>query len=72
MTKVCIKGMEEIVGMADAEEMSGTYPVSYINCTDSYFATSIEQLDNKKALTDWLTVSLINFRLYFYSFVLKR
>ena len=59
---VCIKDMEEIVGMAEADEMSGTAPISSIQCTDNYFATSIEKLDQQNSFKEWLTVSFIHFK----------
>ena len=54
--------MEEIVGMADAAEMSGTAPISSVQCTDTYFATSIQQLDKQNSFKEWLTVSFIHFK----------
>ena len=57
-----IKDMEEIVGMADAAEMSGTAPISSVQCTDTYFATSIQQLDKQNSFEEWLTVSFIHFK----------
>ena len=47
--------------MADAAEMSGTAPISSVQCTDTYFATSIELLDKQNSFKEWLTVSFLNF-----------
>ena len=60
-TKVFIKDMEEIVGKADDAEMSDTAPISSVQCTDTYFATSIELLDRQNSFKEWLTVSFLNF-----------
>ena len=46
-----------MIGMADLESDSNQIPSTHADCTDTYFTSRIQKLDEDVHLLKWLTVS---------------